>query len=577
MLNWVYGAKTPDVCDLVEEAIFAAHKYRNRLCELELAKRERHYALLRRLAPAFVAAEDNVAAVVSELSAVREAIQAERVTQRTKTPKGIAHLTKAATEIKERLKTARATLKQAKLDAYSDPAVMAAMNDNAAQHKAEQSAAKAASGLYWGTEAIVKQACGSFSSGAPPRFKRYEGEGQLAVQLQGGLDCDDATRYNTLCYIEDSICHFRIGSDDGRPVFARVPIIQHRPLPKGKIKWVYLERRKIADHVRWSVRFTVDEAPVDKPRDENTWVAVHTGWTMGSRGLRAALWQGSDGARGALTLPRDHCDDYTRLDEIRSSRDINRNETIERLREWCSDQGSLPEWLEEVRPHLHAWRSPQRVAKLILHWRDNRFGGDDGIFDWLNARRKTDKHLWQHERRLSVRIVRRRGDLYRNFAKRLSDQYGVLYFAKIDAKELTENTLPEELERDATQVHRHAKWAAVSDLVRMLEEKFPLHAIAVSTNNLTRQCANCGEIAGENKRKTQCHGCGKTWDCDENALANTITRGEAMQKIGALLDLVISQRDKEQKQKEKLVKMQEANRAAREAKRKYSTGDHLAS
>lgn len=564
MLNWCYGAKSPDIEQAVSDAIFAAHRYRNKLCELELAKRERHYELLRRLAPNFVAAESAVADEEKQLCEVRESIQAERVKQRTKSPKGIQR----ANWLKLTLKELRVLLKDAKLAAYQDPRVIAAMDQNAAQHKAECAEAKAASGLYWGTEAIVKQACGSFASGAPPRFKRYEGEGQLAVQLQGGLDCSDAERYNTLCYIGESIdhrrrkCYIRIGSNGGRPVFACVPIVFHRPLPKGKIKWAYLERRKIADHVRWTIRLTIDEEREPTPAIPGT-VAIHTGWRMEPSGLRVATWIGSDGNGGTLMLSESHYNDYLEVDRVRSDRDREFNAIKDRLRDWLKDQSEVPEWMAEAKRYIHQWKSQARLAALWWRWKDERLLLDAEIFDAVGQWRKQDKHRWQHERRLSVRIVRRRKDVFRNFAASIARQYGVAIVSKIAAKELTENSDPESLDRDNTASHRHAKWAAVSELVAMIGEKYCTRCVNVDCKNISQQCSRCGSVASTGKRIRQCSDCGYTEDVDTRAAKNVLARGRVALENGAVLELEQQQRVKAEKAKEKLLKMQAARKAAR--------------
>jgi hypothetical protein len=569
-LNWCYHAKGPDIENAVNDAIYAAHKYRNRLCELELEKRKRHYDLLRELAPRFVELEKSIELEEAELGKCREAIQQERVKQRTKSPAGVKHWVDRANQSKEALKQMRAGMKEAKLEAYSDPAVKAAMEANTEQHKEECKQAKGESGLYWGTEAIVKMACASFASGAPPRFKRFDGQGQLAVQLQGGLDCADSAHFNGLCYLGEQDgkrreVFFRIGSDEKRcPIFARVKIVFHRPLPEGKIKWAYLERRKIADHVRWTLRLTIDveEKPVDRLPGV---VAIHTGWRSASPGLRVATVMGSDGQRGTLKLSADHCADYDRLDKIRSERDQKFNAMILRLREWLKDR-EIPDWMAEIRPHLHAWKSQQRLASLWWQWKEDRFDGDDSIFNELGEWRKADKHQWQHYSRLSVRIIRRRKDIYRNFVSDLSKRYGIAIVSPIDAKDLTENSSPEDLDADPTVAHRQAKWAAVSELTQMIREKFRTDCIDVDSKNITRQCSNCGEIAEENKRRIQCRGCGHTHDCDDNAVANTMARGEVAMKDGALLANVAAEELAAKKRVEKLLKMQEARRASRVAK-----------
>lgn len=579
--NYCYGVRASkidaDLAKLIDDNVYAAHKYRNQLCALELEKRERHEQLLQRLAPDYVKACEAVQKAEMRLGEVREKIQAERQKQRTKKPKGCEHLTNEASDLKSKLKELRQTRKETKKAAYENEAVQAAMEENTAKHKADCMTAKNESGLYWGTEALVRSSCGSFRSGAPPRFKRFEGEGQLAVQIQKGAN----SLY--LCYIDNfdgklATCNFRVASEpNGNPIFARIPIVFHRPLPENAtVKWAYLEQRKMANKTKWQVRFTID-TEVDTDREKDSWCAIHYGWTMQPNGLRVAMWKGSDGDVGSVVLNHAHCDDYRRLDAVKSQRDNDFNDQIEALVEWLKDR-DIAEFLAEVRPNLKKWRAHGKLASLVWRWRENRFEGDEEMFGELEVWRKADKHAWQHERRLSKRVFRRRKDLYRKNAKQLSDRYGVLYAAKIDAKQLAENSNPEDLERDSTDAHRHAKWAAVSELHGFMSEKFPLHVIVVDSKNLTRQCHNCGDLCVVNRRKVQCRGCGRTWDVDENALNNTIARGEASQKFGALLELQQEYEDAVQKKLDKLLKMQEAARkkhASRKAGQKPKSEKEL--
>ena len=581
-INWVYGANAPDIEQAVSDAIFAAHRYRNKLCELELAKRERHEQLLQRLAPEYVLAFQAVEAVENQLGEARDAIQAERIKQRTKKPEGVKHLQEKATACKAKLRELRATRKAAKQSAYGDVIVKDAMEANQQQHKSDVAQAKSDSGLYWGTEAIVKQACNSFSSGAPPRFNRYEGKGQLAVQLQNGLDCREALETDTRLQIivpdelqerllmrgkaprsmRSAECLIRIGSEGRAPIFARVPIKFHRPLPTGRIKWAYLERRKLANKSKWSVRLTID-VPERKPTTELGTVAIHVGWRSEAQGLRVATWKGSDGRYGYLRLSNEHCADYRRLDAVKSKRDIAFNEIRAIFAEWLK-VNEHPEWIAEATKYIGKWKNPAKLASIVLRWREDRFVGDS-IFEELDCWRKQDKHRWQHERRLSKRVIRRRTTDYRKFCVQLEHEYHVAVVAQIDAKELTEHSQPEELKRDPNV--RNAKIAAVSDLLRMIREKFQLRCIDTEAAGISQECSTCGEKNAVTKRKVQCCGCNRTYDTDENGVENTLARGYVAIENGALLELRKAKEDKAVKQQEKLAKMQEGNRAARKRKR----------
>src|SRR5690606_22488963 len=91
----------------------------------------------------------------------------------------------------------------------------------------------------------------------PPRFRRWDGSGKLAVQLQNGLPVEDAFGDDTRLQIDpvDPVAwnspsrserihknrtkvRIRIGSENRKPIWAELDIAMHRPLPKGgKIKW----------------------------------------------------------------------------------------------------------------------------------------------------------------------------------------------------------------------------------------------------------------------------------------------------------------------------------------------------
>lgn len=573
--NWVYGGRIPSPQDVVDDGVYAAHKYRNKLCELELAKRERHYDLLRRLAPAFVEAEASAKSLEIELGVVREMIQAERKKQQTKTPTGVSGYMKRAAEIKDLLKEARATLKSAKLAAYSDPKVKAAMAENAEQHKEECAKAKEDSGLYWGTELVVSQACRSFGSGSPPKFKRYTGQGQLAVQVQGGMDCSEALAPNTLVYIEGEgrrrTAKIRIGSTENRsPIFADMPIVMHRELPEGRIKWAFLQRRKRADKARYSLRFSVevDDAPASEiPPGE---VAIHVGWSMTPSGLKVATWLGSDGDWGVLVLPISHCDDYERLSEIQARRDNQFNEARERLQEWMEGR-ELPEWFTGATKLLHAWKQPLRLAILVNQWRDSRIDQDERIFSLLDQWRKRDKHAWQHFARLSERVTGRRKSWFGTFLSGLAKRYGVCVIAPVNVSELTENSDPEDVSADPKQMHKHARWAAPSLLLQLAKEKWPERCIEVDCANMSRQCMHCGHVNEPQGRRIQCHGCGRTWDIDFNGATVMLARGQAAKDSGALDALVEAREAKAVAAKEKLEKLAKARReklAARKSEEK---------
>jgi hypothetical protein len=308
-----------------------AHDYRNDLGGIERRKRERHVELLQRLCPDFVEAELAVASTEAELGAARERIQAERKRQGTKTPVGVEAVVTRVKELRAELQERRAELRAIKKASYERPEVAAAMAANAEQAKAEAAEVKQSSGLYWGTEATVQAACKSFGTGAPPRFARWTGEGQLAVQFIGGMPVAELLEPNTLCWIEGGgrvrQAHFRVTSADRRPVWVTVDVVFHRELPEGGVvKWAYLERRKLANKDRYKLRLSIEVPEVQPTTPEGSMAVLHLGWRANRDGSVRVGLVGNGERSLDVMLPWRFFDQWDQVDVIRSARDRGFND-----------------------------------------------------------------------------------------------------------------------------------------------------------------------------------------------------------------------------------------------------------
>lgn len=585
--NYKYFAQCKDktVEQQISDIIRRAHQYRNRLCELEHKKRERFYGIIRENSPEYRETEAEISQLSSEIDALRDQIMEERKRQGTVAPAGVQIQRDKIKSHSAKLKELRAKQKKIIAELHGNPEINSAIKAYAEEHKEALKRAKADSGLYWGTEAVVRASTSSFSSGPPPKFLRYDGTGQLGVQFQKGRTADWFFQQNTLCWMQPKDkkhfnCWFRIASDpDTRePVFACITVTLHRPLPpNGMVKWAYLERRKRANRWRYYLRMTID-TPDPPPPEGTSWAAIHVAWTRHDSGLVVAHALGHDNQYKRLSLPEKHVADYDRLDSISSKRSTDFNHALRQLVLWRKHNRSLPEWFYDATKTAHNWRSQARLASLILRWRDERFAGDEIAFHHFDRWRKKDKQLWQHFARLSERVANRRRDLYRCWVKQLRSRYDFVMLGQIQTKKLTKNSQPEDMQHDATAVHRAAKQAATSELVRFIDEAFHLGVVRVDTNNLTRQCANCGTVyKGDTSRHRtwQCKGCGQTIEQEHNALANTAARGEAMVKSGALLELHKQHELAQEKAKHRLEKMQAARWGARKRERDSSTDKDL--
>lgn len=595
--NWVYGVKhisDTNIINQIEEQVSAAHRYRNKLCEIELRKRERYYATLNSLCSEFVELSQQVETLRKEQEELRSELKLEK--QRKLRDKSNSKVLAAKVkEIAQQLKELRLAINQVKQDAKTNAEYQEALTKNAEAYARDKAEARKASGLYWGTEALVNRSCDSFSAGAPPQFARWTGEGQLAVQFMNGLPVENILVPNTLFYISGEgrvrkAC-FRVNSTDkGRPVFVELDMVMHRPLPEGGVvKWAYLERRKLANKFKYKVRLAI-EVPEPEPQGASGSMGIlHLGWRAMENGdIRVGLI--SNGSKTLpIVLPWRYYDNWDKLDQLHSERRLAFNEAvaelIEQLRQ-APEMVEVPEFVQEARKYAHMWKAYRRLVaftrrmRLWLQSSDyEQYIGTDvqdwavGVLDKLVAWEKVDRLKWQHVTRLTRRLCGWRNNVYRNLAVQLQSRVQLMAVAKIDVKKLTENSQPEDLQYDSALLHRRARLSAVATLRQYVAEKYPKRLIEVDATNVSVQCADCGHV---NERNTSflitCQGCGRTFDIDENACRNTATRAQEMVNNGHLDVLEAKAQEKIEKTKNRLFTMQEGRRKKAAARKQAASG-----
>ena len=229
VLNWCYGAKSATVnADVIDEQLWLAHKYRNRLIELERDRRTAAEQAARTLHPELDAAvaqyEVAEAAVdtaynalkrsrvearkrveptaeqqqaIDEAKAWRARASKELQTHKVAAYKAVSESQKpyrdiAASQIGD-IEGESATARKRRVNAlYLQMIEDAGLSAGEAEFEAAAKRARAECGLYWGTYLIIEDAAKDYRKGAPPKFRRWDGNGSIAVQLHGGLTYDKA-------------------------------------------------------------------------------------------------------------------------------------------------------------------------------------------------------------------------------------------------------------------------------------------------------------------------------------------------------------------------------------------------
>lgn len=543
-----YGAKPPTAGgERVWEQSRLAHRYRNRLCELELARRAAAEQVLRSHCPDLAEMHARVDALAAELEACRDRIRGDnqRIRGRAASPDR-----DRAAQLKADLRDARAALKIRRAEAWADGSLRADLDavDNA--HVAEVKTARAASGLYWGNYLRIEQAAASMRKGAPPIYHRFTGKACATVQIQGGMSLADALagsdpRFRLEPWQPSGpiaadpqsrrsgrggwmLAHVRIGSTGRRrqPTWTTAPVRLHRlPPADAQIKWVHLRSRRIGTRQVWRLQLVLASAGGFAPADRAATgcVGVDLGWRLLEDGsLRVAYWVGSDGAEGQLALSAYDLQRWDKAEQLRSIRDRAFDDIRGRLLAWLAVAKDVPDWLRERTATLPLWRSCGRLAAVALAWRDARFAGDEEEYAAVEAWRAQDRHLYDWEASQIAKAMAWRTDLYRRFAATLSRRYATVALEDIDYKNLGRRPAAES--KDVVYASRHRQLASPGKLADALRQRFAARA-DVPAMNTTRRCHSCGHIESFDAAAElvhTCGGCGAEWDQDASAARNLL-------------------------------------------------------
>lgn len=626
VLNWCYGAKAATQNgDKVDQQLWLAHKYRNRLIELERERRNAAESSARLWHQEFDRAAAEYELAESRVSAAFDAVKVSRTKARkrveptagqqqaiddAKSSRNIAakalqeHKAAAYKLLSEAQKPYRdiAASKVEDIDGESPVAkkrrvnaiylqmlLDAALSAGEAEFEAASKLARAECGLYWGTYLCVEDGAKDYRKGSPPQFRRWDGNGSIAVQLQGGLTfqlaiakTDNRLRLHLPELTERMAmtggdygrqaigeAWIRIGSDEHRqPIWAIVPFVYHRQIPHDAvIKWAFLDRRKVGLNYQWKLRLTLDTDRKQLEGDGGT-VAVHMGFRKVPSGLRIATALDNHGRLEELIMTPADVEAFDKSYDLDSIRDRTANVALDAVATWIKTLSESSEWFESQTETVMHWRGPERLNQLVTRWRDNRFQSDQQssecmpellvwaksklaeyrqqahyrpihqddistVFGLLEFWRKFDKHLVEWSANQSRKCRARRDQMFRDWAARLSQTYTRIVLAKIDWKTLKETP---EIDKDdviETRGRRTSSVASPGRLSEILREKFNGRAVIVSAKDITRKCHACGKCHefDHSKISTTCVHCGVTWDQDHNAVRNTMANGDVMCQV----------------------------------------------
>ncbi len=620
MLVYRYGLSGPTTnADRVFDQFRRAHTYRNFLTEIE---RERRKAIGTILEGGVQEAEATYKSKVKILDELRHKLRLERARGRSRRVEADALKTEIDTAKRDKNEALR-TYKSARNDHLKLMRSERVRIDELALEL--RKGARERCEVYWGSYLLCEDAdlaarkAPLFDGDALhlPRFLKWNGEGQLGVQIQKGMDVsqlddEDETRLRIVPRTVSlrgepwddkrspwgKLLRMRVGSTEtGKPIFAEWPIKMHRPLPEhARIKRAVVTRALIGPREEWSLAITLDtslSAPTYEAVRDGSAVAVDLGWRVlddGNDGkeIRVCMY-GDDHAKGAeLRLSAYDIGGLTKASELRSVRDKELEVFKKRVQGWRAALKDKAEGSELIAEFLNrtnyvwSWRAAGRFARLVHWWRDHRLPNDAEMFLEAEAWRRQDKHLWTWECSQRTGALRHRKNTYRVFARKLASRYEWLVLEDFNIAQKVAR-IPEVEGVDTEQNERarsYRQLAAPSELRLCLIQAFGsgrmrmIPSVAgrtVITEGAftTCTCHVCGLVDRFDAAKHlnhQCGGCGASWDQDENAWRNLVERWRVQYGgQNARIDDEAKYEGKWQRAKKKRLEREQSEATAREA------------
>ena len=586
---WTFGCRPATRgAELAAEQLRLAHRYYNKLIEIERSRRSEYRGARSGIDSALAALEAERDQLSAAIEAARTEIKAARQKKRAHVEASGADKASVA-RLRAKRKEVTAQLRIERQRVATDPALLAEserINKRANQRIA---AAREGSGVYWGSYLLIEKAVEQArkSAASDPEFKRYRGEGRIGVQLQGMHTIEEVLAgTNTFLQIDPlpteqwqtrsgrrharTLVRLRVGSNaDRSPIWVEFPVIVHRKIPAGaRVTWAWIGVRKVGPNERFELQLTLESPAFARIPTGKGAVAIDIGWRVVPKGIRVGYAIDDAGHERELVLPDIVRQRLEYCSYLQSVMDSHFNAARAALGTYLGNDGAIPEWMTEQIRYLGQWRAPHKLGRVVERWRNevmpeervavlwNRwkterlarkadlFGPRPEIDEWLVEahpglgsvermvlylewwRRKYD-HLYRWIANQRENVLAARRDLYRNWAHQMQKHYETIVIEDFDLRAFTRNA-PPEADKDQTH-HRLRNTASPSELVQCLISAAGKECVVkLDPADTTRQCFWCSHVNTEwekpEERVQTCAGCKRQWDQDHNAARMLLKR-----------------------------------------------------
>lgn len=602
---WTFGCLPPTTGgELVHEQHRKAHAYYNTLIEIELERRAA-YRAARSAFPDLAPLEAEHKERRDLIAAQRELLKKAKVARHNKqkeTPEVKAQNKQTRAEIKALQKVNKelyARLKATRKQLAKNPVLLAASATINEHAKERVHQARATCGVFWGTYLLVEKAIEAAIGAArkkakkakkaqkaknsqkppmDPGFRRWDGDGRVGVQIHGRLTTRGLVRGEHSFLQMDALpegqwdtrsgrrhawskVRVRVGSEDNRaPVFAEFPVLLHRPLPDGVVKWAWIKISRIGTRTRYELQLVMESMEFARRRCGVGTVGLDLGWRKKEDGgIRVACTIDNLGKEEEYVLPAAIGEALAHCDTLKSHQDRWFNLA---KRVVAEHKAALPEEFAKEVTHIANWKSPGRMTTLVRRWTKesghqerlrelygawkverlaagqdlmdshervtawlvlgSRDGTTPALLWFLHVWQRKNNHLYDWLSNQRDKALARRKDIFRNWAAQLSARYETLVIEEFDLRRFARDATPEE-DASSDYVHRQRNEAAPGECREVVVEAFGARRVVeVDAVDSTKECDACGHVndwpsAERRKLVLHCSGCGRDWDQDRNA------------------------------------------------------------
>jgi hypothetical protein len=322
------------------------------------------------------------------------------------------------------------------------------------------------------------------------------------------------------------------------------------------VKWVYLIVRRVGLQYDFDIQFTVTSER-EYSYGEGV-AAVNLGWRRLANGdVRVGFVVDSEGQTEELRMPAQFTERERYFQSIESFNKKNFLQFHAYLSRTLKEPfEGKPTWMDEQIENIHSWKAHGRLARVAMawesehlsqvkelwgRWKQERFAVKKDLLDtpevvyhWAQKQgfehpllfvllvwRKKDEHLVNGFSRGRARLQRRRLDIYRGLAKRLSEKYSKVVVGPKNLEELAKTPLAEDDRRTKQDENSNKiRLIAAPSILKQCLLQYANVSEEVDPKDISIKHFGCGGFTKSEKKRDilcECAACGQVYDQDHNA------------------------------------------------------------